>query len=1126
MSMIPSNLTRFQCNGVAEQLEKWREQWQIADVQAHCRSPAHGTYSSTVIATAGCLSLIAQTRAGLLPVNGFELDVDEDTRAMRQMCRSLTQVEPYGDFRRTQPKSIRRTKIVSTGLPCPDYSPAGSGMGSRGMKGGDCWVDQGRWLVAYDADICIIEQSFNARTLNNGEGEGADFKKLVSTLSQRYVVYDMDVRTWRHGDVSNRTRLYIVAINKRHGDKAGHWQWPDYKYDRNYYPIAADVVVPDHEVGAEYILQGTPRSTYPWVEPIPGKMHKVADFGDGMGNSYAPHPVHSMLSLPHTQLTTNGGGRLTMLSWTPGEPIEQQRLPTITCTSNMASLPSSYVPWATQFGDGSDRFLRKCINMGEPLQTCTAIHKRAVEFLEYLGVEKDVLSPVQRATQQREHMGLKDLNKELHSMQIWRQMYVGIRSMMVDTGASGSLNKTSLEPYMSNAAPSKFTISTAKAGAKMAGSKDGDVEILVLNTAGHGGYKQYTPHSFNTTTSKELKTELYSMDCPFRHGGWNLKIRQPDHENGVCEICRDAKHGRPAQSIPIRYDYEGAGGWWIDYVPVRPGMKPSQYMKTSQFLQWHQSRKTENTSSERVAMLTRHTYDADSAEEEFNRVLKMKYNDIQSVKIAHYCRCDEEESPTTCRLCCAGEELEAYANEKEISDVLETRCLDEKEIRGYKEQLKFGKSKWTNARLHKHLGHSGNCDNCWICKAAKGAMKRYTRKVDPHRETKPWHVMHMDAVTFSDRSIEGNKYMITFKDEASGDLKLRSMYLKSDAPRIIRDFIESMRADPDYQPKDGREIIKYVVTDEPGEWGLKSKQWAQAKKELRIQSRHATPETSKEMGRAENANKIAEQTIMAMLLEANLPPDHWEVCMRFAEFVLARLPNLASDVNESIDGDRASPIEIATQGRHSRRQVLRELSYYIPPGTVALVHEPKVKGSQLKEKVRYGIAWGMYREQVVFRCPIVASTFRSKSYMALEMAEGLNCYQFLGLPAKMTTRRKLRVKGDEKAKVDIQLPKAKKPLMLPQLPVVSLQAAGEAGVLQQEIERSERTKARSDSATTHELGGSVKVYDSDGKELKLDKEKGQVLRETPTDNGNGRKGNTYKHKIDRIRMQCSEHEQT
>ena len=54
----------------------------------------------------------------------------------------------------------------------------------------------------------------------------------------------------------------------------------------------------------------------------------------------------------------------------------------------------------------------------------------------------------------------------------------------------------------------------------------------------------------------------------------------------------------------------------------------------------------------------------------------------------------------------------------------------------------------------------------------------------------------------------------------------------------------------------------------------------------------------------------------------------------------------------------------------------------------------------------------------------------------------------------------------------------------------------------------------------------MKVYDSDGKELKLDKEKGRVLRETPTDNGNGRKGNLYKHKIDRIRMQCSEHEQT
>ena len=31
------------------------------------------------------------------------------------------------------------------------------------------------------------------------------------------------------------------------------------------------------------------------------------------------------------------------------------------------------------------------------------------------------------------------------------------------------------------------------------------------------------------------------------------------------------------------------------------------------------------------------------------------------------------------------------------------------------------------------------------------------------------------------------------------------------------------------------------------------------------------------------------------MLEGNLPQDHWETCMRCAEFILARLPNLASD---------------------------------------------------------------------------------------------------------------------------------------------------------------------------------------------------------------------------------------
>ena len=197
--------------------------------------------------------------------------------------------------------------------------------------------------------------------------------------------------------------------------------------------------------------------------------------------------------------------------------------------------------------------------------------------------------------------------------------------------------------------------------------------------------------------------------------------------------------------------------------------------------------------------------------------------------------------------------------------------------------------------------------------------------------------------------------------------------------------------------------------------GLKSAKCKALKQRLGFQSwnctAECTPETSKEAGRAEVSNKIAEHTIKAIMLEQNLPETHWEACARSALFLMNRFPNLAGDVTDPTDGDRASPLEKGMSSKYSRRQIMRELAYFQQAGTLALVYEPKAKGSQLKPKVRWGIAWGMYREQVVFKCPFTSSTFRSKSFTAIELEEGLSCYQFWGMPQPTLSKNKLSSGG-------------------------------------------------------------------------------------------------------------------
>ena len=114
------------------------------------------------------------------------------------MHYDLTKVKSSGDFRFTDPKNLRRPKLINSGLPCPDYTPLGSGLGSKGKRGGDCYVQQGRWLRLAGADVLILEQTFFARNVDHGQGPGSDVKELIAELSKDYVVYDKDIDTWRY----------------------------------------------------------------------------------------------------------------------------------------------------------------------------------------------------------------------------------------------------------------------------------------------------------------------------------------------------------------------------------------------------------------------------------------------------------------------------------------------------------------------------------------------------------------------------------------------------------------------------------------------------------------------------------------------------------------------------------------------------------------------------------------------------------------------------------------------------------------------------------------------------------------------------------------------------------------
>ena len=76
------------------------------------------------------------------------------------------------------------------------------------------------------------------------------------------------------------------------------------------------------------------------------------------------------------------------------------------------------------------------------------------------------------------------------------------------------------------------------------------------------------------------------------------------------------------------------------------------------------------------------------------------------------------------------------------------------------------------------------------------------------------------------------------------------------------------------------------------------------------------------------------------------------------------------------------------------------------------MHDPSVKGSALAPKVRWAIARGMYREQIIFIDPYSKASFRSKSYTAYRLNDGINWFQLLKLSEIESTRKQLALPED------------------------------------------------------------------------------------------------------------------
>jgi len=1014
----------FNCM-IAEASMHEREQRQIESLRMATRikEPAY-TFSS--FSSGGCLDAIASMACGLAPLWGTEI-----CEKKRRMWSHLTSTPDMGDTYQQDWKDTPVPDILWSGQVCVDYSLSGPRTGSNG-KTGWMFLAQKYPILQMQPNAVIIEMVANVVNIH----DGMELRHLKESIGDKYHVHQKVIRVWDHADESNRERLILVCLHKRIGEHARTYQFP--RPDTSTERTARDIADPDHLVPRH--LWRRVQQVNPFMRtdhPKPGKLYKLAQMGPGMGHSSKPNSVYSWDGTMNTGTTHNGGGVRPPLDWHPGQPIDRVRKTTVNEARKMANLPESYIEWMRQF-DKDDKFAYECINMGVPLGTAIAINKSVIDMLELANMPKTepqeyghmrmrsyesrMRQSTPKSIQQHDchNADLGDERAEgkhmraFHSQQDHDDMRKNIgnhslvQSMQVDTGTDATLIPTSMNRFLKRARDSAVRILVADKAASMPVDLEGDLPCTILNVDGHDGIEETVEFTVPALTVERVRRSLFSIESYYRDKGFEIFMRQP--LNGPSEITN--MHTGGDTRIPIRYD-KTKGGFWIDYIPTEAVESVPQRQR-QQWLQDQITAERHRHDINTVRPEEQHAYDTQSYDGDVAAAVHQRCSCHSAVKEVIISKTvTDKMGKQTVELTKQQSDPPIYAQHPY-----------ERQIRGVKSQLRDKKNKQQLQQFHEDHGHMGFVAGCKVCRMVKGTMRRIYKVYDPYKPNLPGYAWDMDICTVSDRSIEQYKYMIVLRCRSTGYVKLLPLKGReaSDLWGPVEAWIRTLRKDPIYN-RYSYKPVQHILTDREGSWREDCAEWQERiVRRLGVTMEYISPDRHEQAGRAERAVGIVENATKSLLMQNQLSPDWWWRAAEDAEYLLNRFPVMAASHGLPLDGDRARPLELFTDGQYSRKQINRELSYYVPVGTPCLVHDTSVIGSSITPKVRWGIAAGMQREVVRFMCPYTRRLRHSKSYIAYKLQEGLSYTQFLGLPPQQTSRRSLQLAQDKLDAPTLQIP--------------------------------------------------------------------------------------------------------
>ena len=521
------------------------------------------------------------------------------------------------------------------------------------------------------------------------------------------------------------------------------------------------------------------------------------------------------------------------------------------------------------------------------------------------------------------------------------------RRAIVDTGSPFNFEKQEVECELKGKQDSRLNCVSAS-GDKMEMRKQGVLRYTFADImGGKGGEGGTIDMESEVHTSKSLPVPLFSFEKMYSSGDWDFLMRS--EERGGPSFIKYGEGGDKVSEIPLQYDPENKCTW-VEY-GIGNGKKE----------QLHQN--------------------------------KQKY---QKVSYSNLLQCVNVLPPLYIIL----KQLSSSDLVQCLTQVNHVRVSDEVNTGGVKRGLRSHLKKMTLREFHDahgHLGPYGGGGGCEICDRKRG-NKLSHRAPDrtPHKDSRPGYRWYLDAICWNEVSREGDRYTFCMRDACTGLFKTFNVGARSDFYEEFRQWVIEVRKSAYVQYE--YVCVSEVHTDFDGVFREDNKEFRDMVGGLGVHFSYLPPEHHE--GPGERMVGVLEEATKAMLLERNLPATHWGECVKAAEFLLNRYA--LSEDSPSSDGDAPRPLERFTGGKYSRRRIDGELGYYLGPGTLALVHDNRVKGSHLSAKTRFGVACGMEGDVVLFRCPYNGLKFRSKSYTVIHLPNYINFYQFLSLPEPTT----------------------------------------------------------------------------------------------------------------------------